>query len=190
VGRRAGLLRDPALRAFRIDIETDSTIEPNDQEEKQRRIEFVTAVGKYLAESLPVVQASRHPAGDRAGPDVPGARLPRRARDGRRDRSRHGPAAAPQQQQPQGPDPQAEQMKAQAAVISAQAGQQKNQIEAARVQSDHQIGMAQVAAENRRTAADHHLGQHELMVEAIDKAEQRRAVAEMNSHEPIKAPTR
>jgi hypothetical protein len=81
-------------------------------------------------------------------------------------------------------------MKAQAAVISAQAGAAAEPDRGRPVQSDHQIGMAQVQAENRRTAADHHLGQHELMVEAIDKAEQRRAVAEMNSHEPIKAPTR
>src|SRR6185503_14850778 len=51
-----GLLRDDALRAFRIDIETDSTIEPDDQDEKRRRIEFIQAVGEYVAKSMPALQ--------------------------------------------------------------------------------------------------------------------------------------
>ena len=49
------LLHDNALRTFRIEIETDSTIEPNDQQEKQRRIEFVEALATYLEKAQPIV---------------------------------------------------------------------------------------------------------------------------------------
>jgi hypothetical protein len=48
------LLRDERLRSFRIDIETDSTIEPDENAEKQRRTEFVTAVGGFMREAMPL----------------------------------------------------------------------------------------------------------------------------------------
>ncbi len=51
------LLRDEKLRGFKIDIETDSTIEPDAQMEKDKRVEFLGAAGKFLAESLPIAQA-------------------------------------------------------------------------------------------------------------------------------------
>lgn len=195
-----GVLRNPALRMFRIDIETDSTVEPNDQEEKQRRIEFIAAIGKYLADSLPVVQAQ--PAilpvivqgllwlvrGFRVGREMED--VIERAMD------QLGQAAQAPQAQPQGPDPQAERLKAEAAQTNAQANMAKAQVAAGQLQieqgklaSQHQIGMAQVAAENQRTAVDAHLTQHELMIQAVDKAEQRRLMGEINSRDPIKAPT-
>jgi hypothetical protein len=52
------LLRNDRLRGFRIDIETDSTIQPDEDAEKQRRIEFLDAVGGFLekgAAILPVM---------------------------------------------------------------------------------------------------------------------------------------
>ncbi len=50
------LLRDERLRGFRIDIETDSTIQPDEDAEKQRRVEFVTAVGDVFQKAIPVAQ--------------------------------------------------------------------------------------------------------------------------------------
>jgi hypothetical protein len=50
------LLRNERLRSFRIDIETDSTIQPDENAEKQRRTEFVTAVGTLFQQAVPVVQ--------------------------------------------------------------------------------------------------------------------------------------
>lgn len=50
------LLRDERLRGFRIDIETDSTIQPDEDAEKQRRVEFVTAVGEMFQKAIPAVQ--------------------------------------------------------------------------------------------------------------------------------------
>ncbi len=49
------LLRDKGHRQFRIDIETDSTIEIDQQAEKQARTEFVTAVGTFIEQAAPVL---------------------------------------------------------------------------------------------------------------------------------------
>lgn len=51
------LLRDDRMRGFRIDIETDSTIQPDEDLEKQRRVEFGEVLGgmmKSAAETLPM----------------------------------------------------------------------------------------------------------------------------------------
>jgi hypothetical protein len=80
---------------------------------------------------------------------------------------------------------QAAQASAQAAVIGAQAKMQANQIEAARVQSDHQIGMAQVGAENARTMAEGHASARADMLDAIHKAADRRAAREAVSEAPL-----
>lgn len=45
------LLRDEKLRGFRVDIEVDSTIYPDQAQDKQDRVEFVAAVSKFLGES-------------------------------------------------------------------------------------------------------------------------------------------
>jgi hypothetical protein len=52
------LLKDERLRGFRIDIETDSTIQPDENAEKQRRTEFVQAVGALLQQAIPAVQVA------------------------------------------------------------------------------------------------------------------------------------
>ena len=51
------LLRDDRMRGFRIDVETDSLIEADQDAEKQRRTEFVTGVGEFLGKVGPMVQA-------------------------------------------------------------------------------------------------------------------------------------
>jgi hypothetical protein len=47
-----GLLRNNAMRCFRIDIETDSTIKPDEAQEKQDRTQFVQALGTMLKEGF------------------------------------------------------------------------------------------------------------------------------------------
>lgn len=51
------LLESNSMRQFRVDIETDSTIEPNESEEKARTVEFIQAVGGFFAQIGPMVQA-------------------------------------------------------------------------------------------------------------------------------------
>jgi hypothetical protein len=49
------ILKDDRLRGFRIDIETDSTIQPDEDAEKQRRTEFVAAIGGLIQQAVPLV---------------------------------------------------------------------------------------------------------------------------------------
>lgn len=51
------LLREQRLRPFILDIETDSTIAPDENAQKQRATEFVTAVGGYMGQAFPLLQA-------------------------------------------------------------------------------------------------------------------------------------
>ena len=48
-------LRNDRARGFVIEIETDSTIQPDEDAEKQRRIEFVTSVGGLFQQAAPLV---------------------------------------------------------------------------------------------------------------------------------------
>jgi hypothetical protein len=51
----AAFLRNDRARGFTIEIETDSTIQPDEDAEKQRRIEFGTAIGGIFQQAVPVV---------------------------------------------------------------------------------------------------------------------------------------
>ena len=58
-----GLLRDQRIRPFALTVETDSTIQPNEDSEKQRRTEFLTAFGGFMQQALPLVQAAPEAGG-------------------------------------------------------------------------------------------------------------------------------
>jgi hypothetical protein len=51
----AAFLKDDQARGFIIEIETDSTIQADEDAEKQRRMEFVTAVGGLVQQVVPQV---------------------------------------------------------------------------------------------------------------------------------------
>lgn len=50
------LLRQDAMRNFRVEIETDSTIAVDEQADKEAANEFLAAMGGYLANALPLAQ--------------------------------------------------------------------------------------------------------------------------------------
>lgn len=50
------LLREQRLRPFVLDIETDSTIAPDENAQKQRATEFVTAIGGFLNQAMQAIQ--------------------------------------------------------------------------------------------------------------------------------------
>lgn len=50
------VLRDDNIRGFKIDIETDSTIEPDEDAEKQRRMEFAQVMGGFIQQAGPIAQ--------------------------------------------------------------------------------------------------------------------------------------
>lgn len=53
-----GLLKSDSMRSFRIDVETDSTVQPDENEEKARRVEFITALAQLMGAALPVLQSA------------------------------------------------------------------------------------------------------------------------------------
>jgi len=50
------VFRSDRVRPFILDIETDSTIQPDENAEKARRTEFLTAVGGFIQQAFPIVQ--------------------------------------------------------------------------------------------------------------------------------------
>jgi hypothetical protein len=50
------LLRSDVMREFRIDIETDSTINIDEQQEKQAVTEYLQATGQFISQVAPVIQ--------------------------------------------------------------------------------------------------------------------------------------
>lgn len=52
-----GLLRDDITRSYRIDIETESTVEPDRQADKEQRIEFLTSFAALLERLVMAMQA-------------------------------------------------------------------------------------------------------------------------------------
>lgn len=52
------IMRDDKLRSFRVDIETDSTVAPDEQREKEGVSEFVSALSRMFGSLAPLVQAA------------------------------------------------------------------------------------------------------------------------------------
>ena len=54
--RSVDLIKNERLRGFKVEVETNSTVMMNDQEEKQQRIEFLTAAGQFIEQALPAAE--------------------------------------------------------------------------------------------------------------------------------------
>lgn len=63
VERVMALLRAENVRPFTLEVETDSTIQPDEQAEKIRRTEFLQAVGGFIQMAGPMVQQMPQTAG-------------------------------------------------------------------------------------------------------------------------------
>lgn len=50
------LIKNDKLRVFSIDVETDSTVRIDQQQEKQDRVEYVTAISNFASSFFPMVQ--------------------------------------------------------------------------------------------------------------------------------------
>lgn len=142
------LVQSDKLRTFRVDIETDATVAPDQQKEKEARVEFLTAVSPFLEKSAQVGQMAPQLVpllmkmlefgirGFRAGRTLESAieetivlaeSMQKQAQE--------------QPQQP-APDPKAE-AEAQKLQADAQALQQKTQSEVQKTQADAMYAKAQ-----------------------------------------------
>lgn len=155
------LLKDQRIRPFVLDVESDSTIAPNEEAEKSSRIEFIKAVGGFIQQAGGMVAAQpetapfaaemlKFAAGSfRGGRELMGAVDEFAALV-----AQQGAKAA------QGPSP--EQQAAMAEAQSRQAeAQAKIQIDQARVQTDAQAKQA-----------EHQLRAQEMQINAAAKAKE------------------
>ncbi len=141
------LLKNDALRSFRIDIETDSTIEPDETAQKQAFTEYVGAVTQLMQVASTILPGAPYVAPLFSEIFKQSARVFRVSRT-LEDTIDKVFSTAEQQPpvQPEGPaqpppvDPaqlQAEQMKSQTAMVQAQNEQQRTQMEG-------QLGAAEI----------------------------------------------
>lgn len=135
-------LRDEKMRPYALDVETDSTIQPNEDAEKQRRTEFLSAISASLGPMMQLIQA------DPAAGDFVAATLRFTANGFRAGRELQQPIddfaerILERAKQPQGPSPEQ-----QAAEAEAQAKAQAEQAEIALKQHEAQREDAKAQAE-------------------------------------------
>jgi hypothetical protein len=173
------LLKDQALRQFRIDVETDSTIEPNETEEKQARVEFVTAIGQLLGSSLPFLQSAPQMAplvgesvkflarGFRVGremEDVIETVFEQLQKNPPQVPGKPGQAGDPNAHAVAQTDLQATQIKAQSEGMKAQTAAQTAQItaQAAAIKAQADVQIAQIKAQSDAMTARLHQGDQQL----------------------------
>lgn len=145
-------LRDQKLRPFALDIETDSTIQPNEDAEKQRRTEFMTMLGTTIQQLSGLVQVAPQ-AAKFAGEALKFAVAP--FRGGRELDAAIEEFADQMSQQASQPKPNAEEEKAKAQMAMEQ---QRIQADMAKMQAEQQMRQQEIAmkaqAEQRRAELD------------------------------------
>lgn len=179
-----GLLREQRMRPYILDIETDSTIQPDEDAAKQRMSEYVTAVGGFISQAFPMVQQE-----PRLAPFV-GTMLKQTSSVFRAGREMEGTIDELVDQmkelagQPK-PDPNAAKAEAEAKTMQAdaQAKQTENQAKLAQIE-------AKSAADAKKAETDGLLGQQQIRLGelAIELAEVRLVEARTPKPEPQRAP--
>ena len=163
------LLRDERLRGFRVDIEVDSTIFPDQAQDRQDRTEFVTVVTKYIGEAAQL--------GAMVPEAIPllGKLLQFGARGYRVGRDLEGAieklcdelvVKAKQAQANQAQQPNPEQIKAQAQAQKAQSDLAVGKI---RAQSDTMKAQADIKSTQMQSAAEAQQAQAETQRATIDQ---------------------
>lgn len=142
------LLRENRLRPFVLDIETDSTIQPDEDAEKQRRAEFLQALGGTLQQLAPMVQQNPKTASF-AGEVLKFALAPFRA--GRELEQSIDEFVEQMQQMAPPQQPNGDAMQAQVDQQRVQIEGQRLQFDQQKAQNEFQIRQAEIAA-NARTA--------------------------------------
>lgn len=174
------LLRDGAMRRFRIDIEVDSTITGDESQERQDRAQFIGETTKFVQAWGPIVAANPSMA------QLAGELLLFGTRAFRVGRSLEEvieetvdkleqQAAQPKPPPPIPPEEQAKiqqaQIKAQAEGAKAQAGIQDTQVKAQATQQSAQIDLAGKVIEHQHKTAEHHMEMQRMHAETANDAQ-------------------
>lgn len=186
----AQLLKNPVLREFRIDIETDSTIRMDEEAEKSSRMEFMTAASQLITEAASVPKEMIPAVGELFLFAVRGFKVARnleRTFEDALEQLKHAP-----------PKPDPEMMKAQAkgqvdVQIAQMKGQMDMQVEQHKQQAQAQEsalknqfedarGQRELQANNQHAAQLEQLKQgFEAQRVALELASQERIAAEKNA---------
>lgn len=150
------LLKNQRLRPFILEVESDSTIAPNEEAEKASRIEFITAVGGFIQQAGGMVAAQPQTAPFAAEMLKFTANSFRGGRELDAAIDEFAEAIKAMANQPQGPSP--EQMKAEAdiqkAQLDAQIAQQKAQADMQGAQVKAQGDQQRIQAEMQKMQLD------------------------------------
>lgn len=146
------LLRNDKARGFLIDVETDSTVEPDQQAEQAKAVEFTAGVVQFLEAAVKIL-----PAAPQAAPMLGELLLfnVRRFKAGESMETaieKFVEQMEPAASQPKPPQP--EQIKAQAEIVKAKTDQQTAVIKGQAEQQAAQAKMVQTAAEHHATMAE------------------------------------
>ncbi len=182
-GEAVALLRKDRLRSFRVDIETDSTLEPDAQAEKQSRTEFITAVTQFLAQSSEMAMQAPQLMPVLGSLLLFGARGFRVGRDLESKLETLVTDLEKQARNPAPKPPSPEQVKANAikekaeadkakVAMGMQADQQKMQMEQQRMQMEMQRDEAKNQMELQHMEAKQQLEQQGLMMKLQGQREQ------------------
>jgi hypothetical protein len=169
------LLKSNVLRNFRIEVATDSMVYQDEQQEKQDRMEFLTAVSQFMEKAVQAGQASPELvplAVEMLKFGVTGFRVGK-SLEGTIDSTAEQLKQRIAQQMAQ-PQPNPEQMQAQADLQKTQMQIQADQ------QSDQARAQADVAIENARQSAA-------MQMEASRQAHERQMEAMRQQHEAAMA---
>lgn len=180
----AGLLKNPVLREFRIDIETDSTIRTDEEADRQARMAFLEAVAKMIQEASTVPKPMIPAAGELILFAIRGFKVARnleRVFEEAIDQLKDAP-----------PTPDPEQMKAQLEAqtqmqIEQMKGQVQMQIAQAQQQAQAQEDAVRNQVETQRSQAETAMkSQHEQALQQMkDNFESQRVQFEAHSKEKI-----
>jgi hypothetical protein len=187
------VLRSDKLRSYRVDIETDSTVFEDAENEKQQRVELITAMTTYLEKAIPSVQAVPELAPLTFETLAFGLRAFKAGKsleevvDQTRDAIMEKIEAAKTQPPPEDPKLQAEKIKAEAAqqkaqldgqmaqqkaqmdqqkmVMELQRDQQKHQMEMEKMQAEMQMMQAELGMKHQEMQLDAEMGQQKMQME-------------------------
>lgn len=151
------LLRNNSVRGFQIDVETDSTVEADQQSEQQSAMEFTTGVVEFMEAAAKIL-----PMAPEAAPMMGELLLftVRRFKAGESmetaiENFTKTMAAKAGQPQPPNPKVETEKIKAQTTQVKAGAEIQKAQIGVAQAQAEHQQGTQMLNMEMQQAQQEH-----------------------------------
>jgi hypothetical protein len=161
------VLQDDLTRSYKIDIETNSTIDAEATEDKQEITEALTALGQALNAIGPLVQSGTLPF--EAAKAIMLA-VCRKFKFGTEIEDQINLMQAPKQPEeeakPAGPSPEQLQAESQVAMAKAQAELRKIQMESEANAQEHQMKMIEMNRKAELDAAKHQRSMQELAVKA------------------------